>query len=424
MADARDFFRQQVGGSRGRSGLAAGLANLFRPKKPKGGGTTTQGETGPQYPQGTGRGEAIREAQPGIVAAATTEEQQRLSEGNRMAGLGDTLSREVGGAVQQAENSYQNLFEANYNIHQQNQADIDEQQRLTTELPNQVRAEADAAKQDFATFANQGIETITQRADKALDDVSRGQGYALTAATQGAQANIENQVAAISADTNIPPSQKAAMISQVKMQGAMQVGSVVGETVLSFNKLQADTAVAMNGQITNAINQATSSYGALTQQGLQSVTAAMEGARQLGIQLTGLSLNDNQQYLANREVITSKRFEAQMTGNNLQLALLPERERPIPMFSQVKLGDLSMTLDAAGADAQDLRERFGMDMAFQMMQYQAQIQQNNILSSMIGALFPGKAGGTASTLVGGVLNLFQPQMPQPGFAPAGVSPYA
>lgn len=384
------------------------LGSLFNPKgKP---GQNPEGR--PAIPKAPPTGATIEGARPGITQQATSEEQQRLDEGNRMSGLAEGMGAEATQDTEQATTSYDQTLNANYAQHQQNQAAVQDQQQKLEAMPGQVQEVVQTAKQDFQTFAQEGLGQVTARADQAIADVAKGQGYALQAATQGIQGNIQAQVNAISSDPNIPPAQKAQLINQVKVQGAMALGPAVGSTILEFNKLQAETAVQMNSQITSAINQATSSYGALSQQGMQVEAGALEAARTIGATLTQMSINDNNQYIQNKTAINAARFQAEMTNNQFQLALLPERERPIPMFSTVMMDDLNMQVSAMREEFMLLSQQYGMQMGEMMAQRATWDSRFNLLSSAFG-MIPGPVGmiGAAGA---GLVGAFG----QPTFQPA------
>ena len=373
----------------------------------------------PPIPSPPPTGQTVQAALPGITAQATKEETARLASEQEQTDRANRLAQTATGTVGQADLGFQQAQTAAQVGHQTNQALLQDAQAALQKLPEQVQGTVDAAKNDFAAFAQKGLSEVTARADETISKVAEGQGAALQAATQGIQGNVRNQINAISGDPNIPPAQKAQMITQVKMQGAMALAPAVGQTILQFNTLQAETAVNMNKQVTDTINQATATYGGLATAGMQQVAGAFEASKQIGATLAGIAVNDNSTYAMNKAAITAQRFQADSVGDQFQLALLPDRATPVPQYSQIMAGDLQARVNAMQADFQNLAYTYGMSIDEIMRQQGEWNSKINSLGSVVGML-PGAAGVIGTAAVGLFGAFSQPQIQPPTFAgPAG-----
>ena len=378
-------------------------------RKPKKAGEDRSGL--PPPPDLEARGEFIQEQTPAITQQARQEEGQRA--GIMQQEVGDLASELQQTDYDIGQRSREDIF-ASQQAHAQNQQDIQRTQQVVADLPGRVTQQVHEARADLNRYLGTQIGAQEEWAKGAMADVSKGQSMAMEAAVQSSQATINNQIAQINANPDIPPSQKQQMINQVRMQGAMQMGPIIGSTILEFNKLHADTAVNFGNQLTSLRGAAVGQMGQFETAGMGAITGAQQAAAQMGSQLTQLQVNDRNQYIADRNQIHSARFQAENSNNQLMLAMLPEYESTVPIYSSIMQDDLAANVLAMSMDNEDALKLYGMQLQTIMQQMQQQSQRFNALSGAL-SMIPGPAGMIASAGVG-LLGAFQKNpAPQPGW---------
>lgn len=378
--------------------------------QPKQGGKPRDTSGLPTPPQTTSPGNTIRDAAKDIKSQAHQEETQRAG---IMATNVQGLAQDIDLDKRQADNRFEGLEEGATQNFQDNQQRILGQQLAVAGMPSRVRQEAQNALQQFKDYAGGQIAEQQKFADQVLSQVAKGQSLAMESAVQGSQAQINNQINMINSDPNIPPSQKATMVSQVRMQGAMTVGPIIGSTILEFNKLQSETATNFGNQLASLRQGAVSGAGALGQTGLSEVGGSFRAAAELGNQLTQMSINNADTIANQRLAINTARWQAEQSGNQMQLALLPELESTIPMYSSIYMDDLTAQVEAMNYDNQHALNTYGMGMTTMMYQQQRNDQRFNALSGLLG-MIPG-VGPYLQAGVGALGAFQQAPSPQPGW---------
>lgn len=381
-----------------------------KPGKPKPGGPPADTSGLPKPPPIESAGNLVQEKLPEITQQAVGEEGARAGLMGEKVGA---TEQSIKDSMAESERMGKELGYTSFEQEQKNQHDISIQRQELDRLPAQVKAEASAALDSFKDYADKNIAAQTDFANKTMAEVGRGQSMAMESAVQGAQGIINNQISQISSDPSIPPSQKQAMINQVKMQGAMTVGPIIGSTILEFNKLHADTAVSFGNQISNLRGQAVQGAATIGESGMRMTADAFRATAEIGSQLTQLSVNDRHQYVNERTQIATSRWQAQQTGNQTLMALLPEYESTIPLYSDIYADELATNVQAIQMDNSLNMGMWGMQLTSVQAQLAAMNARWNSLQSAVSGI--PVIGPIASAAVG-VMGAFQPTpAPQPGF---------
>lgn len=263
------------------------------------------------------------------------------------------------------------------------------------DLPGATRQQVYESEARFGRMLDERLGTITERADQALGDVMKGHEWAMQSAVQGIQGNVNNQVAQINADPNLSPTQRQQMISQVRMQGSMQLAPAVGQTILAFNTLQAQTATQLTNTIASAQTAAMGLQGQMATAGMTQITGAQTASAQLGTEIQKMMGDTRQSSMAMRSTVEGLRQQAINSNDQNQLALLPHREQEAILYSPVYQQDVGMALNAF---QMDMAERW-QDLGFQyMMQMQQQAKKDSMVNNLFG--LAQAALGLAPGLIG------------------------
>lgn len=390
-------------GSADPSGRNLGFLGFLWPgqkKNGKGGGGL------PERPEAQEFGEAIREAQPGLIGAR----EQEVGEQYEADLAGQEKAEELSGRAQRyADQGFARYSRMEEDVISQgalSREAIDESRVQVEQLPQQVQTAVDSAISDFKGYTGEAISANVARAEEITSQVMQGQSMAMASAVQGVQGNINNQIAQINSNPDIPAAQKQQMINQVRIGGSMQMGPIIGANILAFNQLKAETATNLNSQITSTVNQAVASMGALEQTGMTQMGGAFQASAQLGSALTQMEVNSRHTMNAERLQLNSERDKNEWTNNQLQLALLPERDDPVAFYSDVMMDDLSLTMEAMRMDGEEAARIWGMDTLtyqYELARADARKQMFSQLLGDFGKMFGplGETIGTALPLLGG-----------------------
>lgn len=290
-------------------------------------------------------------------------------------------------------------------------AQIAEQQDRLQEIPGLVRTEFENVRKEFDAMSTAALDRVDTAKEEALGGVMRGQSAAMQSAVQGIQGNINTQVAQINSNPNLSSAQKQSMVAQVKMQGAMALAPAIGQTVLGFNQLAANTAVSF-GQISASVqNTITTQQGALALGQAGAFGEAQVRVGQMTNELISIDVNSQVSFAKTQNELLGMRNIAHNTGNDLLLRLLPEQDTPYADFTgssatrlqfenDIMMKDFSMQLQSAGMDitVAMLRQMQGTPIS-NMLQgfFQGFSQTGNIFGGVMGGL-GGLAGSQGPSI--------------------------
>lgn len=230
-------------------------------------------------------------------------------------------------------------------------------------LPDEVRTEFEQVRDQFGDVTSAALSDVRGDRDEALAGVFQGQTAAAQAAIQGIQGNINQQVAAIGANPNLTAAQKQSMISQVRMQGALNLVPAIGATQLQFNTLAANTAAKFGAVIGQVQTAAIGGEAALGGAQAQATAAAFTATNRLGAEILGIRQNAAVAFASEQTQLLGMRGAAENMGNQFALAILPERETPFPDYSGSAVLNLSVINEILTKDISSQLAFAGLDIA-------------------------------------------------------------
>jgi hypothetical protein len=202
---------------------------------------------------------------------------------------------------------------------------IEETREQINKMPEKVQGEFDRQQTRLDSGLEAARSGIAGRETSALASVVQGQGAAMDAAVAGIHGAMRQQTAAIDAQVQqgtLSPSQAQSMKTQLRMGGAMQLSTTVGQTIHMFKQTEAQVATAFGSMFTqfeSTAQQVQGQFGAAAGGAFAQATAA---ASQFNTQLTQL----DGQITANRDARLSQnagaRAAAQNANDTIQMSML------------------------------------------------------------------------------------------------------
>ncbi len=264
-------------------------------------------------------------------------------------------------------------------------------------LPQKISSEFESLRAEFDTKLDASFERVEGQREEALGQVMQGRSEAMEAAVQGTQGAINTQVAQIQSDPNLSAGQKRSMIAQVKLAGASSLGATVGQSVLGFNQLAAQTAVSF-GQITGQLEATglTTAGQLIGAQG-NAFAQAQVAVGEMTNQLLQIDANSSIAFASSQTQLLATRAQAQMGSNDLLLRTLPEQSTPY-----LDLTGSSMAAYAIGSDI--MKSQFIMDLqsfgaAIQVAMLQS-MEGSPLQNLFEGAMAGFQAGGATGAIFG------------------------
>jgi hypothetical protein len=278
------------------------------------------------------------------------------------------------------------------------------QQRLGTqqeelqEIPQKVQTQFEQLRTQFGSQVSGALGRHEAQRSDAMGQVFRGQSAAMQAAVEGIQGNIRDQVAQIQGNPDIPGPMKSAMIAKVKMQGAMSMAPAIGQTVLQFNKLAADTAT--NFANVGAQIEATGLRGAAALTGAQgqAFAQAQTAVGQLTNNLLDIEQNAEASFANSQAQLLSTRSMAENASNDIMLRTISEFGTPYADFTNATGARLQF-------ENEIMTKQFAMSLqegGFNLQVALAKAMEGTPLGNMFQGFLQGFAQkGLAGGLVGG-----------------------
>lgn len=371
----------------------------------------TLGEQIPQAPDI--QGDANTPA-PGESGQALTEE-QRATEERRLAAEQEDQARanELAGDVRQSRDETTAAIDEQRAQLGEDQArlqeNIQQQGEQLQQIPDTINSEFERLRQEFDTQASTAFDRVDSQREAALGQVMQGQSLAMQSAVQGIQGNVNNQVAQIMANPNLSDAQKQSMVAQVRLNGASALAPAVGQTVLQFNQLAADTATKF-GAITGQIQtQVLSEQGRLVGMQGEAFANAQIQVGQMTNQLLEIDANTSVAFANAQGQLLNMRTQAEMMSNDVLLRLLPEQSTPYADFTGSAATQYQVSNDIIkGQFAMDLQS-YGMQLQLAMLQ---SMQGNPMANLFMGAMQGFAMGGMPGALFGAAGGYFGSQGPQ------------
>lgn len=263
-------------------------------------------------------------------------------------------------------------------------------------LPAEIERKFDANIDEFQQRITSSQGIIDQKESAALSQVMVGKSQAMAAAVQGTQGQVNSQIAQINANPSLTDSQKAQMTAQVRMQGAASIGPQVGATVLQFNELAANTAVAFGNMTTQIQGTGLQGMASLYEAEAKSFAETNIAAAQLGAQLLQTQSNADNNYITAQSNLEATRANIDMMGDQLRASLIPEMGVPYPQYSNAMMTGLQMDFDLAKQEFQGIMGQYG----FQMAAWQAQQQAKGGFFQSLAAIGSTMGGPMGQGLMG------------------------
>jgi len=261
---------------------------------------------------------------------AAREDQQRADL------LGETIRQDTDEAVSEVDEERDRLLQSQEELNQR----IDENEARIDQIGENVDNQFQQAQEQFRTASQAALSNVREDRDDALKDVYRGQNAAAEAAVAGVHGQVRSAMARIDSNQNLSPAQKEQMKAQVSMNGALNLNAAVGQNMLQFNTLAANTATQF-GQILGGLESVTlQGEAGLGQARAQASLEAQTAAAELGNELVGIRANADQAYSAQQGNLLMLRTQAQLTGNELAVNLLPAQASPYIDYSGSALTNL------------------------------------------------------------------------------------
>lgn len=402
---------------RNRPSSNRGLAWLFRglTDTRSGGGGGSQGskkpglaESIPDAPDVEG---TLRQPGEGLISAVQSADEAQLAaeqEDRIRAGrLASDIGQDVHGDINRMDTQRIRLGGDADAV----SAQIADQQARLQEIPGAVRTEFENVRSEFDAMSTAALGRVDVQREEAMAGVMRGQTAAMQAAVSGIQGNINSQVAQINSNPNLSDAQKQSMTAQVKMQGAMSLAPAVGQTVLGFNQLAANTATSF-GQISASVqNSITAQQGQLAQAQAGAFGQAQVQVGQMTNQLIELDANSQLGFAQAQNQLLGMRNMAHNSGNDLLLRLLPERDTPYADFTNSAATRLQFENDIMTKDFSMRLQEAGMDIQIAMLQQMQGTPMSNMLQgAMQGFAQTGNIFGAGMGAAGGFFGSQGPQI--------------
>lgn len=385
-------------------------ALILGASRQRGQGEQPLGERVPEAPEI--QGEAATPA-PGEAGQALTEEQRATEERRLEAEQADQeRALELGEEVREGREEVVAGIEEQRGALEEDQArlqeNIQQQQEQLQQIPEQISSEFERLRGEFDQQASTAFDRIDTQREDALGQVMQGRSMAMQAAVQGIQGNVNTQVSQIQANPNLTEAQKQSMIAQVRLQGASSMAPAIGQTVLQFNQLAADTATkfgAITGQIQSTV--LTQQAGLIGMQG-QAFAQAQTAVGQMTNQLLEIDANSSVAFAQAQGQLLNMRSQAEMMSNDVLLRLLPEQSTPYADFTGSAATQYQVSNDIIkGQFAMDLQS-FGMEVQLAMLQ---SMQGNPMQNLAIGFMQGIQSGGLWGGLLGAAGGFFGSQGP-------------
>lgn len=195
------------------------------------------------------------------------------------------------------------------------QGQIDTTRDQVNKMPEKVKGEFDRHGAKLDASLNAARTGLSGMRTEALASVVQGQGAAMDAAVAGIHSATRQQISDIDSQIQqgtLSPSQGQAMKAQIRMGGAMQLSTAVGQTIHMFKETEAQVATSFGNMFTQFEGQAAATLGQFGAAAGGAFAQSQTAAAQFNTQLTNIS----SQAVANRDTILSQNASARAAAQN------------------------------------------------------------------------------------------------------------
>jgi hypothetical protein len=170
--------------------------------------------------------------------------------------------------------------------------DIAEQAKQdASQLPGQVQDALQGIADKYKETTDVDINRIEDLGREAVGMAMEGKNAAAQAAVSAQQQAMRDAEARINADPNIPAGRKAAILSQLRVNGSMQIATTVGANIKDFTALQTGAMVSTMNAVASAATARNQSLAAMGGAEIQATAGAYMKAADISAGFDELRIN-------------------------------------------------------------------------------------------------------------------------------------
>ena len=262
------------------------------------------------------------------------------------------------------------------------QAGLEQTRARAAQMPGAVQAEFAKMQGLLEQEIEVGRTDLEAKRIETMGGIMKGRNAALQAATSGLQAKIKSTRSQIDSNIDLPRGMRESMKAQVSIQGHQGLVAAMGPTLAQYDNMMASVGSQFAGfsadlskvavGATEALGAAAGNAYAQTEQLVGQIHTTLN---QVDAMATGQR---------NTALIAIEDLEknAIQTGDQLQLAILPDREEPWIDYSGAEFTRYSLIENTLRLSARDENVSTYLDIMKKAAKQQGEIAKGNILMSL------------------------------------------
>ncbi len=291
----------------------------------------------PTNPSPTDVGNAAYTDRAATQAAADENQARALALGDETRAGMEENQRGIDQTAMGVQNDFNNLM-----------GRVDETAATAAQMPGQVaeynagtmatlRAQQTTQVEQLGNIIGQGFARLDADSREAMQGIADNMARDLSASTAATRTNLNNNLAKINSDPNLPPEARARLTSQVTAQASQEAANQAAPirqfyrnlettTKTSFSKIFADfssTAQGVQGKLAGEQQGTAGQLGAVHS---NVYAQSVEAVSNINKELTGIVQTANANKGTTMAYLDNLRFQVENSGNTLLSTLLPSQE--------------------------------------------------------------------------------------------------